>query len=504
MSFFENPTSAYQCIGENAKTLCPGHEIFNCGFHATGVACGGCFAGWYRAEGVCLPCGPLNKWRWIYPVVPCLLIPVICIVLHKINQGDVHVYGAPNNAISAAIAVSLIFFQTQGTIGDSYISFNAVVGNYLKEYGGGAADPMAKIRPECAGLWEFTPRFLVGLALPFYFLVLFFLTWLFSQCTPFPMSKDFVMGCYGGIFKTFYITVAKMCFSLFQCYSHPNGLRSMMSHSSVVCGSPVWLQNVIWALLAIFFACFCTLAGFTWAMIRAPKYFHKVSFRRRWKFLILQMRPSVYWFSLMIMIKGVWLSLTTVVINKASHQIFWLSFFMMFYLLLCATLLPWRSLVVTVIDVVCHACLVLAVLCMPFLIRPTDRPTAALEATDLFFSMTGIGLFVSFCAIVGLLVAALPMLRVRYERLLERRAAKICATLSELDHPEIMVNMLKENPVADILTLEKALLLLDNEMFGRTYTTGAGRLLARLQPREGGRMPTVDCSRAKLAEWLWM
>ena len=54
------------------------------------------------------------------------------------------------------------------------------------------------------------------------------------------MDGDVVLGCFGAILKTFFVTVASKCFSLFQLYRHPNGSFSMRASPEVLQGSEEW------------------------------------------------------------------------------------------------------------------------------------------------------------------------------------------------------------------------------------------------------------------------
>lgn len=83
---------------------------------------------------------------------------------------------------------------------------------------------------------------------------------------------------------------------------------------------------VVFAALAIFVNCVLLLVIISWAMWVAPQKFHLKSFRMRWKFMIQKMRPSVYWWMMVIFFKGLWISLTSVLFTQAMQQSLWICF----------------------------------------------------------------------------------------------------------------------------------------------------------------------------------
>ena len=62
------------------------------------------------------------------------------------------------------------------------------------------------------------------------------------------MDGDVVLGCFGGVLKTFFVTVASKCLSLFQCYNHPNGRLSMRASPEVLQGSEEWSSILVHSL----------------------------------------------------------------------------------------------------------------------------------------------------------------------------------------------------------------------------------------------------------------
>ncbi|CAE7361343.1 unnamed protein product [Symbiodinium necroappetens] len=139
---------------------------------------------------------------------------------------------------------------------------------------------------------------------------------------------------------------------------------------------------------AIGLNCLTVLAVFGWAMWVAPARFHLVSFRRRWKFMIQKMRPSVHWWMMVILIKGLWLALTSVLWNTTMAQSLWICTGLLAYFTGSYVLLPWRSVFVAMLDIGTHVSILLLCLLLPFLL--TFKPEESDVASMFFLILSGL------------------------------------------------------------------------------------------------------------------
>eukprot|EP00933_Yihiella_yeosuensis_P033427 TRINITY_DN27132_c0_g1_i1.p1 TRINITY_DN27132_c0_g1~~TRINITY_DN27132_c0_g1_i1.p1 ORF type:complete len:315 (-),score=41.05 TRINITY_DN27132_c0_g1_i1:24-968(-) len=314
------------------------------------------------------------------------------------------------------------------------------------------------------------------------------------------MDASLLFSVYGGVLKTFFITVATQCFSLFQLYPHPNGKWSMFSDPQVLQGSPLWNDLVMAAVFAILINCLGCMCVFSYSMIIAPKYFHLLGFRKRWKFLMAKMRPSVHWWMLAILIKAVWLSLTSVLWKTVMRQALWLCLGILLYFTGSFVMLPWRSLVVSVLDVIMHGNLLLLCLLTPFLIDfKTEEKD---EAANIYLCICGLAFF-TVCAALSIMAYNLtPAYKSRQDAKTMKSAEKICRIFSKLDRPRLLADAQQSMTAMDIVVLTQVTRLIKTEMF-------AVRQPGRLQYREheqGRMVPITDpeVSATTQTESVWV
>merc|ERR1712050_403466 len=114
------------------------------------------------------------------------------------------------------------------------------------------------------------------------------------------MDRDVLWSSYGGVFTCFNVGIMTQALSLLQCYPHPNSKWSLRASADVLCGEVLWVSLLSVAIPAIlvFVIGYCVAISFACAV--APKRFHQINFRKRWKFLFVKFRPSVWWWSLIM------------------------------------------------------------------------------------------------------------------------------------------------------------------------------------------------------------
>merc|ERR1719313_2484138 len=75
------------------------------------------------------------------------------------------------------------------------------------------------------------------------------------------------------------------------------------------------------AVLATLAYVIAPLVGSCYAIYVAPVRFHEVTFRQRFKFLLIRFRGSSWWWSVVIMVKMIALNFSRVVTQEGSLQL---------------------------------------------------------------------------------------------------------------------------------------------------------------------------------------
>eukprot|EP00440_Ansanella_granifera_P025675 gb/GFBE01027882.1/.p1 GENE.gb/GFBE01027882.1/~~gb/GFBE01027882.1/.p1 ORF type:complete len:1137 (+),score=138.99 gb/GFBE01027882.1/:1-3411(+) len=465
---FEEPVNVYLCLDVKS---CPGKDLGACGEGLKGIACGACSPGWYKQSGKCFQCGDFEQHP-MFLITPILFGPAVVFVMYKTSQSPVDRWGVTKEGFSGIFYLTLVFVQTVAVILAVFPSVPDAIAGSLN-LASGTADVTSLLRLDCAGPQDFQTMFVLKLSLPNLIGLVFFFTWAVSQLLPkLAMEKNVVFGSYGGIIKTFFITIATLCFSLLQCYEHPNGEFSMRSDAQILRFSDEWNSLVAFAAVAILVNCLGVVALFTWAMCRAPAQFRSVAFRRRWKFLLMKMRPSVHWWMLTILIKGLWLALTSVVFETVMYQSLWLMCGLLIYFTGGFILMPWRNLFVAVMDTVFHTGLLMLCMCMPFMI--TFEPSESDQASIIFVAVAlGSGMAILW-GFLKTLYNMLPSTQRRRSERLRTTASIAAETFPAMTEARLLADMMALIPALDIVDLKFVAILMHSELF-------ANRLSSRLQ-----------------------
>lgn len=137
-------------------------------------------------------------------------------------------------------------------------------------------------------------------------------------------SFDGMLNVIGNIMLTLYIIFALAALQPFQCYSHPNGQSSMVSDVSVLCWDSASSHSILIILSVIAFAVyvagvFAVVAYATW---RYPMELSRcnVRFIRRTKCIFVEYSPRRYWFSSIILLRNLLLSVLPMVIPREKRS----------------------------------------------------------------------------------------------------------------------------------------------------------------------------------------
>lgn len=288
------------------------------------------------------------------------------------------------------------------------------------------------------------------------------------------MDGNIIFSVYGSLFNTFFIGIAQQTFSLFQCYKHPNGKMSLRSRPSVICHTDEWRSMLAVALVSVLLFCGSSLAVFAWAIIVAPRRFADERFRQRWKFLFIRFRPTRWWWGLLMLFKGVWLSLTTVIFLYSTGQLAWLSSCLTWYLLASFVFLPWRSLAVSVLDIGMHANLLFEFFLLPFLAVPDGR-----TPSDFGSAFAGIAIIPLAAAGVVVYIQVDHFLDPLPLSVWEAKSSELSETFELLKgaEPREVVRVVRHLPWADIVTLQRAQAILSLELLGESSRPASSAML---------------------------
>eukprot|EP00411_Alexandrium_monilatum_P026622 CAMPEP_0175336124 /NCGR_PEP_ID=MMETSP0095-20121207/3649_1 /TAXON_ID=311494 /ORGANISM="Alexandrium monilatum, Strain CCMP3105" /LENGTH=549 /DNA_ID=CAMNT_0016633469 /DNA_START=236 /DNA_END=1882 /DNA_ORIENTATION=- len=191
-------------------------------------------------------------------------------------------------------------------------------------------------------------------------LLLCIFTWVVSRVSPCmtTMNLYVMFNVYGSVFNTFFITIASLMAGLFQCYQHPNGKYSVVAFPSLLCFEGEWIPMSAIAVCGLILFCVLPIAFFARIVWLIPTYFpNNKNFRLSIKFIVRKFTFDRAWWAIVLLLKGLWINLAKVFMTEATGQILWQVSGLLFYAVLTMQFMPWRHFVVSFVDVIAHSIL---------------------------------------------------------------------------------------------------------------------------------------------------
>jgi len=229
----------------------------------------------------------------------------------------------------------------------------------------------------------------------------------------------------------------------------------------------------------------------------APTHFQNETFQKRWKFLFIKFRPSCWWWGLILLSKGIWLNLPTVVFDYGAAQILWLQGCVLSYLIVIFAYLPWRCFIASVLDVGMHCNFLFLFGFVTHFVDYGDSGSNELGTVYSFFSMIPL----VFGVVAGgvLLYRRFKKPDGKDQQFWQQTAGEACATFSKCKDADTLARILSLLPYADVMALNNAKNVLDVEGLDGGFVEGGkgvhsmGRLscLPKLDPSQQAEV--VEC-----------
>jgi len=192
-------------------------------------------------------------------------------------------------------------------------------------------------------------------------------------------------------------TMSNVGLAPFMCYSHPNGLESLLKHTSIICWSDghiaMLITGTLLLLFCIAFLAFCFVAawkGPTWSLQGQTAI----------SFLVDDFRPNLSWFGLVTLSRGVLLSLPPVMApNLPDLQLILLHSVMLTSLFFQGMFCPFKAPALNVIDATTQV-LFLSIICIGLGgLEQTEQGTEVLELFGALLIMQMLMMFALFILI---------------------------------------------------------------------------------------------------------
>lgn len=356
----DSPLHVFKCA---SAARCPGGGNWEnvCGEGAVGRSCAHCAEDWAPDGKRCKRCKNIEVSGFIFPGLPIIFCPIVVVLLYFLFRDMPSKWGTWKNGLSAMIYLVLSYYQMAAMILDVPLLLPGEFSSSLNIWQS-SIDVVSLFAPSCVGVGGFTKTFMMRALIPIIFGVVtsgtFVLSHILSRCSgrqkQFAMEFDRTVNLYFSVLFAFFIGIAAASLSLFKCQDNPSNERTLTQDLSVICGDNEWNSVLVVAILCILVYCVGCGAVYIGVIIIAPRRFSTESFQKRWKFLFIKYNSVSYWWSAVILAKGILLALSSAVIQDPLGQLYWLMFVCMVYMTLLFYFIPWRFEVVNSLDAVIH------------------------------------------------------------------------------------------------------------------------------------------------------
>lgn len=346
-STLEAPLDIYKCIGH-----CPGGRPGTCDAGRIGVTCGNCPKYEFIQDERCRPCRPVHSALW---VLACPLIFILIICSYYMSNKEHGVRATAASCIFQLFGLILVFCEIIAVVQSVAVEWPkglAVALSYFEVFG---------LSFESLGLGCLAGTSLRSyVAQSFFFPILVvgcFVVQGLTQIIPFPKrflhlkwTKTATCNMLGHLLQEAYIMMSNIAFIPFSCFTHPNGSESLLTATNILCGSAEHRNmQVFGAILGLL--CMVFLALCSYAALKAPAWSDSPVRMSCIRFLIDRFRPDVWWYGIILLVRGPLLSIPAIVAaNLPGLQMTGLMGIMLISVLIQVRFLPWNALLANVAD----------------------------------------------------------------------------------------------------------------------------------------------------------
>eukprot|EP00439_Symbiodinium_sp_Y106_P051899 s2250_g6.t3 len=356
----EDPLAVFRCMGD---LRCPGGRPGSCAGGLQGTACTYCQEGktWDDEKG-CTECSPLQMLGWIAGVA------MVCI-------GLIVAYYALTSQNTAKASV---LFTTACAFGMTITALQSV----------GIIGMMTVALPEgIAGIYAFLQVFLLDIdslgfsclagnivplryiasasffpAIVLYLLICRKLSGLLPSKWRWEGSKTW--STVGAMLQVGFSTMSTIALAPMTCFSHPNGMHSVLKYPAIQCGTMDHTFMVVAGVLLLLFGVLGFLSICTYAVCVVPKWSSggehgKV---KAFRFLLGRFRLDSWWFGVLLLARGPLMSLPiAMATDYPPVQVVSVMLVFLIFLIIEVRSWPWKVPLLNVLDGFIGLCIILLV-----------------------------------------------------------------------------------------------------------------------------------------------
>ncbi|CAK9094254.1 Ephrin_rec_like domain-containing protein, partial [Durusdinium trenchii] len=378
------PLSTYKCVGSR----CPGGSPGTCTGGLVGPTCGACPSQQFVGINECRDCHLLISVMWVASFI-LLLAANVCSYLLATSK---YTHKATSLlCITTSLGMLFVLFQNVGVLHTMPISWPNGLSAILR-FAALFLLSLQGLGLSCV-TGSIASEYVASTGVFWLLLVTLPVVCLITKMIPYLVRREMdwnllkVWSTIGQFFQVGFTTMASLGAAPFACFKHPSGQESILNYPGIFCGSNEQrIMQIFGGLLLFLATSFFVLCCF--AAVKAPSWSGTPKLNAA-RFLVVRFRPDVWWFGLILLARGPFLSLPAIVLTGLPG--FHLATMVM-VLLLCLCLqiwfLPWKAPILNLVDALSNGFFVLLLaVSLAFLEVASEEERHLLEGTAVVFSV---------------------------------------------------------------------------------------------------------------------
>ncbi|CAK9004731.1 unnamed protein product [Durusdinium trenchii] len=399
----EDPLEVYKC----GKIFhCPGGLPQTCAGGREGIPCAECPAGRTWTEGSCKMCESWRQVLWGFSVVGIFLFMTVS---YYLMTSKVTAKASVLFTTTCAFGMLVSLLQSVGIIGMMTVEWPVDLKGFFSYFQLLLLD-LDSFGFACFAGAETSFRYVFSVM--FFPTVVFwmFSNYLVSQLIP-KRSWDWtkVLSCVGQFLQVTFSTMSTIALAPLMCYTHPNGLQSILKYPNVICGESehvVMLAGGV-TLLVVGVLGFLTLC--TYAAVQVPHWSAREQHARvrAFRFLVFRFRLDSWWFGVPLLTRGPLISLPIVLATDYPPiQTIWVTVILASFLAVQTLAWPWKVPLLNALDCWMSYCILILVAGSALYLEPISKGVTS-DFTDGFSMVLMVIIFSSIGVMVLMSLAAL-------------------------------------------------------------------------------------------------
>jgi len=356
----DEPLSVYQCGGPSADAICPGGLPGTCTHGRSALVCAQCPDDSVASGEICNKCSGLNK---AVPALALLLLIPTPVIMYKFANSPIISNAPATLAASLAVGILVTVAQVLGLFGQLNVPWPSGIRSVYNAFGFLLGSPDS-VTLECLVGQSPISNFAVQCSAPWIVLVMFLIVHGVSVFLPanvrFSPNKTF--NSMGHLLQIVFIAVVGMASAPMQCFSHPNGMKSINQFPEVLCGEGDYNTLIVFSVILLLTLVLPFVVVSFWASWLAPQVAADSPHYVRFRYLMYRFRPDVWWWGLAFLMRQLLLGFAPMITpDDPGSQILYVVTILLIYITFQCFYCPWKTQELNVLDALscCLLCMVI-------------------------------------------------------------------------------------------------------------------------------------------------